>query len=143
MEEKNTIKQQYSFKDIVNEIEQTGISSTCKTINKFNQIISNQNKTSSNEDLEKVIKEDISFSTEVLKVANSSMYRRQNDDEINDISKAIQIIGWDLVHKIGMKLSVKGLIKTIKSRTFASWMINRSVDIANISEIFLNKLTLF
>lgn len=134
------VRQAYNFNDIVNDIEKTGISSTCKTINEFNQLIQNQDNTSSNSDLEKIIKEDMLFSSEVLKAANSSLFRTKNAVEITEISKAIKTIGWDLVHKIGMRLSVKGLVKTIKARIFATWLINRSIDIANISEIFLNEL---
>ena len=134
------IEPQYLFNEVVEEIENTGISSTCKTINQFNQIIDQQNKSSSNKDLEKIIKQDMSFSAEVLKTANSSLFRSKGGIEITDITKAINIVGWDLVQKIGMTLTVKKLIKTIKAKTFACWVINRAIDIANISEIFLDTL---
>ena len=139
MEEKDVSKQ-YSFNEIVNQIDKSGISTTCKTINKYYQIIYHQYHSSSTANLEKIVKEDVSFSTEVLKVANSSLFKSISDSEITDISKAINLIGWDIVHKIGMTLSIKGLIKSIKARTFAAWLINRSVDVANISEIFLESL---
>jgi HD-like signal output (HDOD) protein len=132
----------YVFEDTVKEIEKTGISSVCRTINKFNKLMDDKNVVSKNNDLEQLIKEDVSFATSVLRTANSPLYRSANKEEISDISNAIKLIGWDTIYKIGMSLTVKGLVKTSKARTFANWMIIRAITIANISEIFLEQIRL-
>ncbi len=136
------VKYTYVFEDIINEAENTGISSICRTINKFNKLMDEDNVASKNKDLENLIKEDVSLTLAVLKTANSSLFRASNKQEVNDISNAINMIGWDTIYKIGMSLTVKGLIKTVKGRTFANWMIIRAITIANISEIFLASLKL-
>lgn len=127
----------YAFNDAVKEIEDSGISSVCSTLNKFNRIMSANNMSSQNEDLEDLIKSDISFTFEVLKVANSPLYRSAQRQEVTDISNAIRQIGWDNIYKIGTTLTVKGLVKTSKASSFANWMVARATAIANISQTFL------
>ena len=46
----------YVFEDIIKEIENSGISSVCRTINKFNRIMDDNNVASKNKDLEDLIK---------------------------------------------------------------------------------------
>jgi HD-like signal output (HDOD) protein len=135
-------KYTYVLDDIIGEIENSGISSVCRTINKFNKLMDDSNVASKNEDLEKLIREDISLAVTVLKTANSPLFRSANKQGISNISNAIKLIGWDTIYKIGMSLTVKGLVKTSKGRTFANWMITRSITVANISEIFLEQLRL-
>ena len=106
-------------------------------------IMDDDNVTSKNRDLENLVQQDISLATEVLKIANSPLYRSANKQGIDNIGKAIIIIGWDTIYKIGMSLTVKGLLKTAKARTFATWMITRAITIANISEVFLESLQAF
>lgn len=130
----------YLFEDIVKQIEDSGISSVCRTINKFSKLMDDDNVSSKNKDLEDLIKEDISLTMAVLKTANSPLFRSANKQEINDISNAINMIGWDTIYKIGMALTVKGLVKTSKTRTFANWMITRAITVANISEVFLDSI---
>lgn len=132
----------YVFDDVITEIEDSGISSICRTINKFNKIMDDSNVASKNKDLEDLIKEDVSLSLAVLKTANSSLFRAANKQEISSISNAINMIGWDTIYKIGMSLTVKGLVKTSKARTFANWMIVRAITIANINEVFLESIKL-
>ena len=133
-------KNDYNFNDVIQQIQDSGISSICRTINKFNQIMDDDNVNSKNRDLENLVKNDLSLATEVLKIANSPLFRSVNKQGIDNIGKAIIIIGWDTIYKIGMSLTVKGLIKTAKARTFANWMITRAITIAHISEIFLESL---
>lgn len=127
----------YVYEDIIKKIEDSGISSICRTINKFNKIMDDNNVTSKNKDLEDLIKEDVSLTVAVLKTANSPLFRTGNKQNINNISNAINMIGWDTIYKIGMSLTVKGLVKTAKARASTSWMITRAILISNISEIFL------
>jgi len=127
----------YVFDDIIKKVEDSGISSICKTINKFNQLMNGDNVASKNKDLEELIKEDLSLALKVLKTANSPLFKRANQQKIDNISKAINLIGWDTIYKIGMALTVKGLVKTAKVRVFTNWMITRAISVANISEFFL------
>jgi HD-like signal output (HDOD) protein len=136
-------KSVYVFEDIIKEIEHSGISSVCRTINKFNKIMNEDNLSSKNKDLENLIREDISLTNAILKTANSPIYRGINKQGIDDISNAIRIIGWFSIYKIGMSLTVKNLIKTSKAKTFANWMISRTVTVAQVSEIFLDSIKLF
>lgn len=133
----------YNFEDVINEIEESGISTICRTINKFNKIMDDDNVASKNRDLENLVKDDVSLATSVLKTANSPLFRSVNKQGIDNISNAIIIIGWDIIFKIGMSLTVKGLVKTAKARTFANWMISRAITISNISEVFLESLKSF
>lgn len=142
MQSNHNEKYTYVFEDIIKEVENTGISSICRTINKFNKIMDDDNVASKNKDLEDLIKEDPGLTLAVLKTANSPLYRASNRQEVSDLSNAIKMIGWDTIYKIGMSLTVKGLIKTVKGRTFANWMITRAITIANISEIFLESIKL-
>lgn len=130
----------YQFEDIIAKIEVSGITSVCRTINKFNKIMDDKNVSSKNRDLESLVKNDLSLATEVLKTANSPLFRTINKRGIDNISDAIIIIGWDTIYKIGMALTVKGLIKASKTRTFANWIIKRSILVSHISEIFLASL---
>ena len=130
----------YNFNDVVKQIEDSGITSICRTINKFNQIMNNDNVASKNRDLENLVKNDIRLSTEVLKIANSALFRTVNHQGIDNIGNAIMIIGWDTIYKMGMSLTVKGLIKTAKARTFANWMILRAITVSHICEVFLEVL---
>jgi HD-like signal output (HDOD) protein len=127
----------YVLDDVIKEIESSGVSSICRTINKFNKIMDSDSVTSKNKDLEDLIKEDVNLAIAVLKITNSPLFRTKNKQDINDISNAINMIGWDTIYKIGMTLTVKGLVKTAKVRIFANWMISRAIIIANISEVFL------
>ena len=133
----------YNFNDVVKQIEDSGITSICRTINKFNQIMNNDNVASKNRDLENLVKNDIRLSTEVLKIANSALFRTVNHQGIDNIGNAIMIIGWDTIYKMGMSLTVKGLIKTAKARTFANWMILRAITVSHICEVFLASLKKF
>ena len=99
-----------------------------------------ENVAAKNKDLENLVHNDINLGIEVLKVANSPFFRSVNNKGIENISGAIKIIGWDTVYKIGLTLTVKGLVKSANARTFASWMINHAIIIANISEIYLESL---
>ena len=130
----------YSFEDVVDEIGASGITSICRTINKFNRIMDDDNVSSKNRDLENLVKNDVALATEVLRIANSPLFRAVNKNSIDNIANAIVIIGWDTIYKVGMSLTVKGLVKTSKARTFANWLVNRSIMIAHISEIFLESL---
>jgi HD-like signal output (HDOD) protein len=133
----------YNFNDIVKKIEDSGISTICRTINKFNEIINDDNVASKNKDLENLIKEDVSLSLAVLKTANSPLFRTKNRQYINTISTAINMIGWDTIYKIGMSLTVKGLVKKANTRTFANWMVMHAITISNISDIFLDSIKLY
>jgi len=130
----------YDYENIINEIEASGISTICRTINKFNKIMDADNVASKNTDLENLVKNDVELATKVLKAANSPLFRAANKQGIDNISNAIIMIGWDIIYKIGMSLTVKGLVKTARARTFANWMIIRAITIANISEVFLTSL---
>jgi HD-like signal output (HDOD) protein len=130
----------YVYEDVIKEIEASGISSICRTINKFNKIMDETNVTSKNKDLEELIKEDLNLTIEVLKTANSPLFRTPNKQGIDDILNAINMVGWDAIYKIGMSLTVKGLVKEAKVKVFANWMITRSITIANICDIFLGAL---
>jgi HD-like signal output (HDOD) protein len=133
----------YIFEDVVKEIENSGISSICRTINKFRKIMDDDNVASKNADLENLIKEDISLAVAVLKTANSPLFRASNKQNIDNIPNAINMIGWDTIYKIGLSLTVKGLVKTVRARTFANWMIYRAITVATISEIFLESIKTF
>ncbi len=129
-----------SFEVIIKKIENSGISSICRTINKFCKIMDNDNVVSKNKDLENLIKEDPSLTVAILKAANSPLFRAANKQGIDDISNAIKLIGWDTIYKIGISLTVKGLVKESKVRIFANWMITRAIIVATISEIFLDSI---
>jgi len=130
----------YDYEEIIGQIKASGITSVCSTINNFNRLMDDENVAAKNKDLEELVQNDISLSIEVLKVANSPFFLSVNKKGIDSISDAIKIIGWDTVYKIGLALTVKGLVKTVNARTFARWMINHAIMIANISEIFLESL---
>lgn len=132
-----------TFEDIIKQIGDCGLSTTCNTINKFNSLMDDDNVSSKNKDLESLIKKDISFATEVLKIANSPLYRSKNSQGIESISNAINIIGWDSIYKTGMFLAVKGFLNSTRTQSFSKWMVNRAIAIATISEIFLTSLKSF
>ena len=92
LDNKHSSRKTYNLIEIVKEIEDSGISSICRTINKFNQIMDDDNVSSKNRDLENLIKNDLSLATEVLKIANSPLFRSVNKQGIDNINKAIIII---------------------------------------------------
>lgn len=77
------------------------------------QIISTiNNPKSTASELHKIISNDPALVSQILKVANSSLYRRRN--EIDSVERAIVLLGFDAVYNIAVTATLGGIFKSEK-----------------------------
>ena len=95
---------------------------------------------SSAEDVKKTIRNDPSISAKVLKIANSALYGYTK--EINNISQAIVILGFDMVKSIALSVSVFSSFPKINTATKFDrekfWI--HSIAAAEAAMLFANKI---
>jgi len=91
------------------------------------QIIADEN--SSLEDLKRVISMDQSFSSRLLKVANSPYYRASNT--IADVTDAITRIGFTTVQALVFAISLKDLRRPLNKVDFELWEHSLAVSVAS------------
>jgi len=91
------------------------------------QIIADEN--SSLQDLKRVISMDQSFSSRLLKVANSPYYRASNT--IADITDAITRIGFTTVQALVFAISLKDLRRPLNKVDFELWEHSLAVSVAS------------
>ncbi len=84
---------------------------------------------SSLEELKKVISMDQSFSSRLLKVANSPYYRASNT--ISDITDAITRIGFTTVQALVFAISLKDLRRPLNKTDFLLWDHSLAVSVAS------------
>lgn len=84
---------------------------------------------SSLEDLKKVISMDQSFSSRLLKVANSPYYRASNT--ISDITDAITRIGFTTVQALVFAISLKDLRRPLNKTDFLLWEHSLAVSVGS------------
>ncbi len=84
---------------------------------------------SSLEELRKVISMDQSFSSRLLKVANSPYYRASNT--VSDITDAITRIGFTTVQALVFAISLKDLRRPLNKTDFLLWEHSLAVSVAS------------
>ncbi|HPF71908.1 MAG TPA: HDOD domain-containing protein, partial [Candidatus Krumholzibacteria bacterium] len=98
------------------------------------QKVANDDRSSA-EDLAACILRDQSLTARVLKVVNSAMYRRNNDEEIRTVHRAVIRLGFETVRKLALGLSVFDMMSKLSRSPFLVEIARHSLVTAGIAQL--------
>jgi putative nucleotidyltransferase with HDIG domain len=120
--------------DVFSQIEKMGeLPSLPQTLLEI-QRVANDDRSSA-EDLAACILRDQSLTARVLKVVNSVMYRRNNDEEIRTVHRAVIRIGFETVRKLALGLSVFDMMSKLSRSPFLVEISRHSLVTAGIAQL--------
>ncbi|GAB4354080.1 MAG: HDOD domain-containing protein [Methylohalobius crimeensis] len=97
------------------------------TINAINNIVSNED--ASTTELAQVILQDATLTARILRIANSATYN-PTASSINTISRAIVILGFNMVRDLSLSLAIIDALLNLKGRQHAFRLMARSFHAA-------------
>jgi len=119
--------------DVFEQIEKMGeLPSLPQTLLKI-QTVANDNRSSA-DDLANCILQDQALTMRILKVVNSALYQRRNQEKVRTVRKAVIVMGFETVRKLALGLSVFDMMSKLSRSPLLADISSHSLLTAAIAQ---------
>jgi len=120
--------------DVFAQIEKMGdLPSLPQHLLQIQQVASDAN--SSAEDLAQCLLQDQALTMRVLRVVNSAMYQRRNQERVRTVRRAVIIMGFESVRKLALGLSVFDMMSKLSRSPYLATITKHSLVTAGFAQI--------
>ena len=120
--------------DVFEQIEKMGeLPSLPQHLLKIQQVATDRN--SSAEDLAQSILQDQALTMRVLRVVNSAMYQRRNQERVRTVRRAVIIMGFETVRKLALGLSVFDMMSKLSRSPYLATITRHSLVTAGFAQV--------
>jgi len=120
--------------DVFEQIEKMGeLPSLPQHLLKIQQV-ANDSKSSA-EDLAQCILQDQALTVRVLRVVNSAMYQRRNQERVRTVRRSVIMMGFETVRKLALGLSVFDMMSKLSRSPFLATITKHSLVAAGFAQI--------
>lgn len=120
--------------DVFEQIERMGeLPSLPQHLLKIQQVARDAN--SSAEDLAQCILQDQALTMRVLRVVNSAMYQRRNQERVRTVRRSVIIMGFETVRKLALGLSVFDMMSKLSRSPYLATVTRHSLVTAGLAQV--------
>lgn len=120
--------------DVFEQIEKMGeLPSLPQHLLKIQQVATNDK--SSAEDLAQCILQDQALTMRVLRVVNSAMYQRRNQERVRTVRRSVIIMGFESVRKLALGLSVFDMMSKLSRSPYLATITKHSLVTAGFAQV--------
>ncbi len=120
--------------DVFEQIEKMGeLPSLPQHLLKIQQVATSEK--SSAEDLAQSILQDQALTMRVLKVVNSAMYQRRNQERVRTVRRSVIIMGFETVRKLALGLSVFDMMSKLSRSPYLATITKHSLVTAGFAQV--------
>ncbi len=120
--------------DVFAQIEKMGdLPSLPQTLLEIQTVAEDQN--SSADDLARCILRDQALTLRVLKVVNSALFKRRDNEEVRTVRRAVIVIGFETVRKLALGLSVFDMMSKLSRSPYLAEIARHSLITAGFAQI--------
>ncbi len=94
-----------------------------------------EDKNSSADDLARCILRDQALTLRVLKVVNSALFKRRDNEEVRTVRRAVIVIGFETVRKLALGLSVFDMMSKLSRSPYLAEIARHSLITAGFAQI--------